>query len=180
MPNKKKTDNEKQDSFIRFGVTKGQKEKIERYAKEYDKSLSDFIRDVIFEYFRSLEHPEQFNRGNTNQMNPAILEQLTLNTKKILELQEQTNQRIRIAEDIENTRLLIKQEYEKLREKGLINDFSKEAEIIVDLLKGRKSLTPEQIEEMTDKDIDSEKATLILQLDNRFKLNVTTGRYELR
>ena len=103
-----------------------------------------------------------------------------MNTKKILELQEQTNQRISIAEDIENTRFLIKQEYEKLRGKGLVDDFSKEANIIIDLLKSHKSLTPEQIEKMTDKDIDSEEATLILQIDNRFKLNVVTGRYELR
>ena len=180
MPNKKKNDSEKQDSFIRFGVTEGKKKKIESYAKEYDKSVSNFIRDVIDEKFRSIEHPEQFSQGNVNQMNPAILEQLTLNTKKILELQEQTNQRIRIAEDIENTRLLIKQEYEKLREKGLIDDFSKEADNIVDLLKGHKSLTPEQIEKMTKKEINTEKATLILQIDNRFKLNVVTGRYELR
>lgn len=180
MPNKKKTDNEKQDSFIRFGVTEGQKKKIESYAKDFNKSLSDFIRDAIFDKIRRFEHPEQFYQGNMNQMNPAILEQLTLNTKKILELQEQTNQRIKIAEDIENTRLLIKQEYEKLREKGLIDDFSKEADIIIDLLKGHKSLTPEQIEKMTKKEINDEKATLILQIDNRFKLNVVTGRYELR
>jgi len=180
MPNKKKTDKEKQDSFIRFGVTESTKKKIEKYAKEDDKSLSEFIREVISENFRRIEHPELFYQEKTNQINPAILEQLTLNTKKILELQEQTNQRIRIAEDIENTKLLIKQEYEKLRKKGLIDDFSKEADDISNLLKGHKSLTPEQIEKMTNKEIDAEKATLILQIDNRFKLNVTTGRYELR
>lgn len=180
MPNKKKTDNEKQDSFIRFGVTKGQKKKIESYAKDFNKSLSDFIRDAIFDKIRRFENPEQFYQGNINQMNPAILEQLTLNTKKILELQEQTNERMKIAEDMENTRLLIKQEYEKLRKKGLVDDFSKEADDIWNLLKGHKSLTPEQIEKMTDKEIDAEKATLILQIDNRFKLNVITGRYELR
>ena len=180
MPNKKKTDSEKQDSFIRFGVTEGKKKKIERYAKEYDKSVSNFIRDVIDDEFRRVEHPEQFAQGTVNQINPAILEQLTLNTQKILKLQEQTNERTKIADDIENTRLLIKQEYGKLREKGLIDDFSKEADDISNLLKSHKSLTPEQIENMTKKEIDTEKATMILQIDNRFKLNVTTGRYESR
>ena len=180
MQNKKKTDKEKQDSFIRFGVTEDQKGKIEKYAKENDKSLSEYIREVIFEEFRRIEHPEQFAQGTVNQMNPAILEQLTLNTQKILELQEQTNERTKIAEDIENTRFLIKQEYEKLKQKGIIDAFSKEADDIKDLLKSHKSLTPEQIENMTKKEIDTEKATMILQVDNRFKLNVATGRYELR
>ena len=178
MPNKKKTGNEKQDSFIRFGVTEDQKKKIESFAKEFNKSLSDFIRDAIFDKIRRFEHPEQFSQGNISQMNSAILEQLTLNTKKILELQEKTNEKIEIAEDIENTILIIKEQYDKLKVKGLINDFSKESEIIEVLLKNHNSLTPDKISKISNLEIDD--IILILNAFDKFKLNITTGRYELR
>lgn len=116
-------------------------------------------------------------QSNISYINPDILEKITLNTKKIIELQEETNKRLEIAKDIEKTRKAIKQEYNKLREKDLVNDFSKEANIIYDLLIAHKSLTLEQISKKIDLDIDD--TLLILQIDKRFKLNITTGRFEL-
>lgn len=62
-------------------------------------------------------------------------------------------------------------------EKRLIDDLSKEANMINDLLIANKSLTLEQISNKTN--LDEEDILLILQTDNRFKLNITSGRFEL-
>ena len=168
----------KQDSFIRFGVSIELRKKIDEYAEFSNSTLSEFIRETIKEKIRHIEHPEQIVQSNKSQLNNTILEQLTLNTRKIIELQEQTNKRLEISEDIENTRHKIKELYEALREKNIISDFIKEIKIIEDLLKVHKSITPKQISKKTN--IDSEDAFLILNKDDRFKLNITTGRYELR
>jgi len=178
LPNRKKQQNSKFDSFIRFGVTKDQKMKIIKIAEETNKSLSEFIRDAIFEKIRNIEYPEQATHIKTSYIPQEILEQIMLKAEKIIELQEEANKRLRISQDIEETRMAIKQEYEKLRNLGKINDLSKEANLIFNLLNGHKSLTPDQISKKTNLDI--EKVFLILQVDNRFKLNITTGRYELR
>lgn len=168
----------KQNSFIRFGVSKELRKKIEEYAEFSNSTLSEFIRESIKDKIRSIEHPEQFVQSNNSQLNNAILEQIALDTRIIIKLEEQRNKRLEIAEDIENIRQRIKEEYESLREKNLISDFTEETKIIADLLNVHKSLTLEQISKKTD--IDPENALLILNKDSRFKLNITTGRYEKR
>ena len=124
------------------------------------------------------EFPEQFKQSNIEQIDPKTLEEIKRNMEKSLELQEQMNDRLNIAENIESITKAIKDQYNKLKKKNLISDFSKESNLIIDLLKGRKSFTPEQISKMINLDID--EIFLILNVDNRFKLNITTGRYELR
>lgn len=171
-------DKEPRTKQVHITFSEKEKAKIKLFAESIDKSIREFIREATFERIRRIEHPEQFSHGNISQFNPAILEQLTKNTRKIIELQKLTNERLNIAENIEKTIQAIKEQYKKLKKKNLIGSFSKESRIIADLLEGHKSLTPDQISKMSKIDIDD--IYLILTGFNKFKLNTTTGRFELR
>jgi len=163
---------------IHITFTEKEKEKIKRFAESSNKNIRDFIRDSVFETIRMIEHPEQFKQTNIEQIDPKTLEEIKRNMEISLKLQEQMNKRLNIAENIESNIQAIKEQYSILKEKNLISDFSKESNLIVDLLKDRRSFTPEQISKMINLDIDD--ILLILNTSNQFKLNITTGRYELR
>ncbi len=173
MPNK-----ELRTKQIHITFTESEKEKIEQFAKASNETTREFIRNAVFEKIRMIIFPEQFKQTNIEQIDPKTLEEIKRNMEKSLELQKQMNNRLNIAENIESITKAIKDQYSKLKKKSLISDFSKESILIIDLLKGRKSLTLEQISKMINLDID--EILLILNVDNRFKLNITTGRYELR
>ncbi|KKN61176.1 hypothetical protein LCGC14_0524710 [marine sediment metagenome] len=173
MPNK-----ELRTKQIHITFTESEKEKIEQFAKASNETTREFIRNAVFEKIRMIIFPEQFKQTNIEQIDPKTLEEIKRNMEKSLELQKQMNNRLNIAENIESITKAIKDQYSKLKKKSLISDFSKESILIIDLLKGRKSLTLEQISKMINLDID--EIFLILNVDNRFKLNITTGRYELR
>lgn len=163
---------------IHITFTEKEKEKIKQFAEASNKNVRDFIRDAVFETIRMLEFPEQFKQTNIDQIDPGTLEEIKRNMEKSLELQKLMNERLNIAENIESITKAIKDQYNKLKKKNLISEFSKESNLIIDLLKGHKSLTPEQISKMINLDIDD--ILLILNTSNQFKLNITTGRYELR
>jgi len=163
---------------IHITFTEKQKEKIEQFAEASNKNVRDFIRDSVFEKIRTIEFPEQFKQTNIDQIDPDTLEEIKRNMEKSLELQKFMNERLNIAENIESIVQAINEQYSKLRRKNLISEFSKESELIIDLLKTHKSLTLDQISKMINLDIDD--VLLILNTSNQFKLNITTGRYELR
>lgn len=163
---------------IHITFTEKEKEKIRQFAEASNKNIRDFIRDSVMETIRTIEHPEQFKQSNIDQIDPNTLEEIKRNMEKSIELQKLTNKRLDIAENIESITKAIKEQYNKLKRKNLISDFSKEAELIADLLKTHKSLTPDQISKMINLDIDD--VLLVLNTSNRFKLNIITGKYELR
>ena len=72
----------------------------------------------------------------------------------------------------------MKDQNKKLEKANLISNFSEESEEIRDLLKAHKSLSPDQINKMSQINLDN--IILILTTFDKFKLNITTGRYELR
>ena len=164
--------------FLQVTLSKEQKEHVIRIAKDNFKTASEFCREAIFEKIRRIEHPEQFGHLNASSMNLAVFEQIQHDTKKMIELQEETNKRLEMARDIENTRQTIKELYKTLKKKDLIGDHSKDADEIANILSSHKSLTPHKISIKLNLDVDI--IILILQTDERFKLNITTGRYELR
>jgi len=163
---------------IHITFTEKEKERIKRFAEASDKNVRDFIRDSVLGKIRMIEFPEQFKQSNIDQIDPSTLEEIKKNMEKSLELQKLMNERLNIAENIESITKAIKEQYTKLKRKNLIGDFSKESELIIDLLKTHKSLTPDHVSKMINLDIDD--VLLILNTSNRFKLNITTGRYELR
>lgn len=175
---KKKGKKELRNQQVHLTFTEKEKEKIKQFAEASNKNIRDFIRESIFEKIRRSEYPEQFKQTNIEQIDSNTLEEIKNGIKESIELQKLTNQRLIITENIDAIIQAIKEQYNKLKERNLISSYSKEADLIADLLKTHKSLTPDQISKMLNLGIDD--ILLIINIDNRFKLNITTGRYELR
>lgn len=169
---------------IHITFTEKEKEKIKQFAKDSNKNVRDFIRDSVFEKIRMIEFPEQFKQTNIDQIHPGTLEEIKKNIEISIELQKLMNERLNIAENIESIIQAIKDQYNKLKKKNLISNFSKEADLIFELLEDHRSLTPDQICKMVNFELKTnfevDDILLIVNVDNRFKLNITTGRFELR
>ncbi len=179
MPNK-----ELRTKQIHITFTESEKEKLEQFAKASNETTREFIRNAVFEKIRSLEHPEQFKQTNIEQIDPNTLEEIKRGIEESIELQKLTNERLNIAENIDSIIQAVNEQYDKLKKKNLISDLSKEADFISELLEDHKSLTPDQIRKMVNFELKTNfeinDILLIINVDNRFKLNITTGRYELR
>ncbi len=176
---KNETDFEgKRTKFIQVALTIEEREIIRKFAKENRENSSTFCRRVIFDFIRRKENPELFNQTNVNQIKTTLFGELIQTNQKILELQEETRDSLGFANNLRETSEAIQEAYERLKKKEIMRDLSKETEIIADLLKGHKSLTIYQINEMTN--IDTNKIAYIITNSKIFKLNITTGRYSLR
>jgi hypothetical protein len=171
--------NRKRPKFIQVTLTEKERDTIEAYAKKEKESMSTFCRRAIFDYIRRKEHPELFKNGITAN-NPEILEEIIQRTNKIIELQELTNKQLLISNEVKNFSNKIKKLYEQLREKNKISDFSKEIQEITDLLKINNSLTPQEISNKANIDISVEDVLLIIQTNDKFKLNIKNGKCELK
>lgn len=176
--NEKQKKKEKRDNVVHIAFTKSWKKHIKAQAKTDNMTISEFVRQAVFEKMRREEFPEQFKQTNIDQIDPNTLEEIKRYMEKSIELEEEIKDRLKIAENIESITKAIKDQYNKLKKENLISGFSKESNLIVDLFKTHKSLTPDQISKLINLDIDD--VLLILNTSNRFKLNIITGKYELR
>jgi len=158
--------------FIQISLSQDEKDKINDLAKEKHTSMSDFCRIAIFDYVRKLEHPELFQTTSNFQFNPVILEQLTQNTKKIMELQELTLERTNKINEMNNTLRLIK--------KFSIKADSTAKDTIINLLKAHNTLNPKEIIEKTN--LDKEIVfSIITELHEEDLIELTPrGRYKLK
>ena len=158
--------------FIQISLSQDEKDKINDLAKEKHTSMSDFCRIAIFDYVRKLENPELFQTTSNFQFNPVILEQLTQNTKKIMELQELTLERTNKINEMNNTLRLIK--------KFSIKADSTAKDTIINLLKAHNTLNPKEIIEKTN--LDKEIVfSIITELHEEDLIELTPrGRYKLK
>ncbi|MHA1488538.1 MAG: DUF6290 family protein [Promethearchaeota archaeon] len=158
------------NKFIKFGVSADEKESFQKHAKESKMSVSEFIRQSIFEKIRRIENPERFSQS-ISQINPLILESLSKDMKKQIELQELILKRQNQFDEITKTLELI-QIYSKGR------DLKHETDIIDNLFEAHKSLSQQQIMEKTgfDKDI----VWAIVSNQERYRLNITNGKFSKR
>ncbi len=158
--------------FIQISLSQDEKDKINDLAKEKHTSMSDFCRIAIFDYVRKLENPELFQTTSNFQFNPVILEQLTQNTKKIMELQELTLERTNKINEMNNTLRLIK--------KFSIKADSTAKDTIINLLKAHNTLNPKEIIEKTN--LDKEIVfSIITELHEEGLIELTPrGRYKLK
>ena len=159
--------------FIQVSLSKEEKDKIQKLAKEKHTTASNFCREAIFEYIRRIENPDMFNQQSNVQFNPIILEQLTQNTQKILELQKLTLERTGMFNEMNKTLDLI-QQY------SIKTDLKNEKYIVINLFKSHKSLTPKEIIDKTDLN-QKIVFTIISELQKEKVISLTTtGRFKLR
>ncbi|MHA1291376.1 MAG: hypothetical protein ACTSQJ_01760 [Promethearchaeota archaeon] len=162
--------NENKRIFIQISLNQDEKDKINDLAKKKHTSMSDFCRIAIFDYVRKLENPELFQTTSNFQFNPVLLEQLTQNTKKIMELQKFTLERTNVINEMNNILTLIK--------KFLIKTDSTAKNTIINLFKAHNTLNPKEIIDKTN--LDKEVVFSILsELHEDGLIELTSrGRYK--
>lgn len=168
MSNKK---NESERIFIQVSLSKKEKEKISNLAKEKHTSMSDFCRIAIFDYIRKLEHPEMFQTANL-QFNPAMIDQLAKNTKKMIELQEIALEKTNILGEMNKTLNLIK--------KFSIKADTVVRETILNLFKAHNTLSPKEIVDKTNLDKEIVFSVITEFLDEDLIEMTSRGRFKLK
>ncbi len=165
------------NKIVHIAFTQHEKKEIKDFAEDSNMTSSEFIRDAIREKIKRIKNPEIMNQGSF-QINPELLLKISKDTRKLVELNEEKEKRENAINNVLETSDAIQEEYNKLKEKGLMADLKKETMIIRKLLEGHKSLSPKQISDMTK--IVSNKVAIIITNKEFFKLNVVTGRYSKR
>ena len=164
--------NENKRIFIQVSLSQEEKEKIDDIAKKRHTSMSNFCRIAIFDYVRKLENPELFQGSSNIQFNPIILEQLTQNTKKIMELQELTLERKNILNFMNNSLTVIK--------KFSLKADSNTKNIIINLFKAHDTLNPKEIIDKTNLDREVVFSVLSALHEEDYIELTPKGRYRLK
>ena len=181
ISDKKMSQNNKEkkirNKIVHIAFTQHEKEEIKDFASDSNMTASEFIRDAIREKIKRIKNPEIMNQGSI-QFNPELLLKISKDTQKLVELNEEKEKRENAIKNILETSEAIQEEYKRLKEKGLMADLEKETIKIRKLLEGHKSLSRQQISDMTK--IESNKVAIIITNKKFFKLNVVSGRYSKR
>ena len=157
--------------YLQCTITPAEKKLIKEFArKENYRSLSDFMRRIIFDYIRRRENPELFLSREDNSIEPLLMDKITRNIALILENQEAILQR---EDSIEEMKQMISSLY-KLAEASA---YGKERKLIIQLLEKRNSLSLRQIQAETK--IPEDVIFKIISDMSLFKIT-PTGRFTLR
>lgn len=162
--NNKKTTRNKP---IQVYFSKSEKDEIEDIAAEFNTSTSEFIRQSIFEKIRRHKHPEMFDKSYTPQDTSHLVEQMNL----LMEKQDLMNQKLNIIDQMQKI-------LDSIYDRSLIGEFAEQTEVVLNLLKGSKSLTRQQIIDATN--INEDIVFQIISNKKLFKINVINGKVELR
>jgi hypothetical protein len=100
---------ENRTEFIKFAVTKSEKENYIKYAKKVfnpsNFNLSEFVRLAIREKIRRIENPNVFQKkGN---LNPEMIDRLRKNTDLLKDLKEKQLKDQKIYNELKETLQLI-------------------------------------------------------------------------
>ncbi len=164
------------NKIVHIAFTEGEKDIIKEYADNSDMTASEFIRQAIRDKIRRIDNPEQIS--NQPVITSEILLKISKNTDKLLELQQEKEREKEIIKNLLQTSDALQNEYHRLMEKGLMSELTEETNTIQNLLRGHKSLSPNQIIDMTN--IEKDKVLFVITNLKLFKLNVITGKYQLR
>ncbi|MFX1567896.1 MAG: hypothetical protein ACFFCV_05960 [Promethearchaeota archaeon] len=133
---------EKRMKMVHIAFLESEKLQIKEFADNLNMTISEFCRQAIFEKIRKIEHPEMFMQGVGNQIDMKLIESLFIKMNNMSKKQDLL---------IEKTNIL--NEMNKLLEQIALysekEDFTKEKEIILNLLKTHSSLSQKQLIEMT-------------------------------
>lgn len=167
-----KEKNESERIFIQVSLSKEEKKEIKEFAKERHTSASNIMREAIFDYIRRIKNPEMFNQTTNLQFNPIVLEQMTKNIKKILELQQLTLEKMNVISEMKKAIGLIK--------KFSIKSDMNTRDTIFNLFQAHNTLNPKEIIEKTN--LDKEIVfSIISELHNEEIIQLTSkGRYKLK
>lgn len=156
-------------SVFHVSISESEKEQVRKIAKESNMSISEFIRQSVFDKISRIENPE-LDKSNS-QNDSLILEYLRKHDKRLLAMEKILRQRVSNGK-------VIKSSLEEI--KARVNhaklDFEKEQ--VIQALKKYGKLRPKEINEHTGIEVHS--IYEIISDDSIFSLDITTGRIELK
>ncbi|MFW9875498.1 MAG: hypothetical protein ACFFG0_20520 [Candidatus Thorarchaeota archaeon] len=157
--------------YIQFTATPTEKKQIKSFAnKENFKTISEFVRRIVFDYIRRQDNSELFHSANTNSINPLQMERIAKNIREIMKNQEIILQR-------EDTIEEMKEMVMNLHKLAESNSLAKERELIIQLFENHDSCSLRQIQEETK--LAEDIIFKIISDMNIFKIT-STGRFALR
>jgi hypothetical protein len=130
-------ENEIREQLVHIAFSASEKEKIKNLAKESNTTISEFIRQSIFDKILRIENPTAFNVDNEER-----LREIENNQKKTLELQQLLLERIKIVNGINETMKALKPLVNKSEMKEI-------CDTIVSMLRIHKSMKIEKLELLT-------------------------------
>jgi len=137
-----KKENEIKDKIIHIAFSKEEKEQIKKYSKESNTTLSEFIRQAVYDKILRIENPSKF--GNVSSFEDQFKEIKELQLKQI-KLEELNLERIKNLNGIKESLIELKP---LVNEKELKNN----SQAIFSLLKFHKSLSLDKIEQLLNLD----------------------------
>lgn len=157
--------------YIQFTATLSEKRQIKHFAnKENFKTISEFMRRIVFDYIRRKENPELFHSTGTNSIVPLQMERTAKSISEILKNQEIILQR-------EDTLEEMKEMVMNLHKLAESYSLAKERELIFQLFENHYSCSLRQIQEETK--LGEDIIFKIISDMNLFKITAL-GRFALR
>ena len=162
---------EKRDKIRHVAFTESETNKISEYAKHYNMTSSEFIRQAINDKIRLIENPEPFNTFS----NPDFSDQIIKSQEFILEELKLMKQKFTTINGIRNG---YKSLTEIISDSTYKENLKLKADKIKEVMKeSNKGFTPKELNTITGFDLKSIDLALTSNHD-LFKLNMN-GRWVL-
>lgn len=129
--------------YVSFSATPKEKDIVNQAMKrENFKTISDFIRRIVFSHIRKQENPELFLANGADSATTLMLEQIAESVKEL-----QKNQEILLQH--EYTLAKLQDTFEEVRYMLQLNNLAEERKKIIEILEKHTSLSFDQIKQMT-------------------------------
>ncbi len=158
-------------NYLQFTVTLAEKKKIKDFIQnESFKTISEFLRRIIFDYIRRKENPELFLSYYNDFINPLFIEKMVENIKRILKNQETILHKELKYKELKKRIIALEKVIES-------EELTRKREEILELLKMHNSLSLTEIQEKTK---ISEALIFKIITDTRFFKITNAGMLSLR
>ncbi len=86
--NLKPSKNKYKYKYVQFTITSIEKQQIKTFAnRENFKTISEFVRRIVFDYIRRQENPELFHTTDNNSINQLQMERIAKDIREIMKNQ---------------------------------------------------------------------------------------------
>ncbi|HDZ16647.1 hypothetical protein LCGC14_0666470 [marine sediment metagenome] len=165
--NDKKDDKDKRSVF-HVSISENEKKQVKKYAKADNTTISEFIRQAIFDKIGRIENPE-IEKLNSKD-DTLILKEISKLDKKFSGMEKILRERLSNGKVIKST-------LEEIKSRVNHEKMEYEKQQIIEALKKHGSMRPKELNELTG--IEVHAIYKIISDDISFKFDMTVGRIEL-
>lgn len=155
-------------SVFHVSISESEKEQVRKIAKESNMSISEFIRQSVFDKISRIENPDIEN--NSSNDDSLILEYLRNNDKRLSAMEKLLRERLTNGKVIKNSLEEI-----KIRMNNKTVEILKRK--VIAILKEHGKLRPKEISEIMG--VEVHEIYKVISDDSIFSLDITSGRIEL-